>query len=78
MGGEGMGEGGGGMGAVMVQTLCNSDTLLFSDPLAPSSSTSHPLAEPRQSAQRTAREAGQPSSRWRHTGTEGRLHVTSH
>ena len=40
------------VGAVMVQTLCNPVILLFSDPLAWRSSTSHPEAEPGESAQR--------------------------
>lgn len=63
----------------MLQTLCNSGIpLRFSDPLALFSATSHPQAETGEPAQSAAREAGQPSSWWRHTGMEGRLHVTSH
>lgn len=49
-----------------------------SDPWAWFCSHSRPQAEPGESAQSTAREAGQGSSGWRRTGTEGRLHVISH
>lgn len=63
----------------MLQILCNSGIpLRFSDPVALFSSTSRPQAEPEESAQSTAREAGQPSSGWRRKGMEGRLDVTSY
>lgn len=46
--------------------------------LASFTSTSHPQVEPEQFTPGIAREAGQGSSRRRHTGMEGRLHVTSY
>lgn len=52
--------------------------LRFPDPLALYSSPSHPQVEPEEFAESIAREAGQRSSRCRHTGMEGRLHVTSY